>query len=428
VDKNKMMKNERLAFISYTLYFTLVLTVIVAAIVNFKLLAFFYEYPEQSYALLWIKTFVNKWVVLIVAIIGSFLIPGFTIHFANNYFKLIKKKFKKNKPAEATETIIETKPTDTEAPEISANIKTVAEKEAPAVEEKKEEVFNETDELPEGFALNEGKYEVKNVIEQSNHYILYLAFSVKRKRDVILKEFFIKDICKRKADNTVVGTGLQANLLDDFSLEFTDEISAIKGFMNKSLMRVNDVFDENGTSYYITRDLKGNPLKTIVEKDGKFDEEKLFNLANQLSSAVKEIHENDVLHLALNSDNIIINKKGDGVITNFGGVSRKLDHQINGKELKASTAFDAPESLSQDKTNDIRSDIYSLGAVLYLAASGNEPINSVDRIDEDIKPLEGIYQPFADAILKCLELSPDNRFQTIDEFIETIPEIKKEEK
>ena len=122
--------------------------------------------------------------------------------------------------------------------------------------------------LKPGAQLQNGKYVILRTLGQGGFGITYEAEQVLLHRKVALKEFFMKDCCERdeSTSRVTVGTGTQRALVEKFRGKFLREAQMMAGMSNAHIVSVYDVFEENGTAYYVMENLPGGSLADKVRK------------------------------------------------------------------------------------------------------------------------------------------------------------------
>jgi TolB-like protein/Tfp pilus assembly protein PilF len=178
----------------------------------------------------------------------------------------------------------------------------------------------------------------------------------------------------------------------------------------------------------------GQELHRLIKEKGRLPFEKALDLAKQISSGLAEAHRLGTFHLDLRPGNIMVDKEGSARIMDLGMVSFLLARKILGPDFAAET----PEYLSPEqvegKEADARSDVYSLGLILYELVTGRQAITANTpaeyrhkQVSETprnpllLNPLIG--EPMALLILKCLLKNPDNRFQTAKEVLIELEQV-----
>ena len=180
--------------------------------------------------------------------------------------------------------------------------------------------------LTNGTELKRGDYRIIDVLGQGGFGITYLALQVKLNRKVAIKEFFMKDLCNRDDDGSHVSVGSAGSkdLVERFKQKFLKEAGLIASFDNANIIRIHDVFEENGTAYYVMEYLEGKSLKALVDESGALPEDVAVKYIRQVAEALKEVHENNLLHLDVKPANIMLDKKGNAVLIDFG-ISKHYD-------------------------------------------------------------------------------------------------------
>ena len=146
-------------------------------------------------------------------------------------------------------------------------------------------------ELKQGTLLHFGGYKIIKTLGQGGFGITYLAEQVALGRKVALKEFFMKDCCERdeSSSRVTVGTGAQKALVEKFRGKFIREAQMIVGMNHRNIVRVIDVFEENGTAYYVMDNLPGGSLADMVKREGKLSEKQAENYIRQVAGALEYI-------------------------------------------------------------------------------------------------------------------------------------------
>ena len=278
-------------------------------------------------------------------------------------------------------------------------------------------------ELKKHSFLQNGKYEILRTLGQGGFGITYLAEQVALQRKVAIKEFFMKEFCRRDADTSHVSVPSEGSceLVNRFRAKFIKEARMIASFDHSGIVRVLDVFEENGTAYYVMNYLPGGSLNEKVKQNGPFTEAQAEKYIRQVADALAYIHERNTVHLDVKPSNILMNTKGEAVLIDFG-ISKHYDEsggQTSSTPVGISKGY-AP--LEQGRDGDVSqfkpsTDIYALGATLYYLVTGNVPPEA-SLVYED-----GLDKPdvISDRIWKVIEQSMQprrkDRPQSITEFL-----------
>ena len=177
-----------------------------------------------------------------------------------------------------------------------------------------------------GAHLQGGKYKIEKVLGQGGFGITYLAEQTGLGRKVALKEFFMQEHCNRDADTAQVSVPSVGSkkLVERFRQKFLKEARLIASFDNSNIIKIHDVFEENGTAYYVMEYLEGKSLKATVEESGALTEAAAVKYIREVADALREIHSHNLLHLDIKPANIMLNRKGQAVLIDFG-VSKHYD-------------------------------------------------------------------------------------------------------
>jgi serine/threonine protein kinase len=202
---------------------------------------------------------------------------------------------------------------------------------------------------------------------------------------------------------------------------FKNEVRIARRVSHPNVCRVYDVGDVEGHTFFTMEYVDGEDLASLLRRIGRLPEDKALDIARQLCAGLATAHTKGVLHRDLKPANIMLDGRGQVVITDFGlaGVA----DQIHGAEVRSGTpAYMAPEQLA-GKEVSTRSDIYSLGLVLYevftgkrafsekpadkVRASGDRTLSRPSSVVKDLNPV------IERVILRCLETEPSARPATV---------------
>ena len=271
--------------------------------------------------------------------------------------------------------------------------------------------------------LQGGKYRIVRSLGQGGFGITYEAEQVLLRRKVAVKEFFMKDCCERDdaTSRVTVGTGNQRALVERFRGKFIREAQMIAGMDHPHIIRVLDVFEENGTAYYVMDFLPGGSLADKVKKDGPLSEAKAEEYIRQVADALDYIHGQNTVHLDVKPSNILLNAKGEAVLIDFG-ISKHYDDsgdQTSSTPVGISKGY-AP--LEQGRDGDISqfkpsTDIYSLGATLYYLVTGIVPPEASIVNEEGLTKPIVVSDRIWNALTRAMQPRRKDRPQDIDSFL-----------
>ena len=265
--------------------------------------------------------------------------------------------------------------------------------------------------------LQKGKYKIVRLIGSGGFGCTYEAEHVMLEKRMAIKELFVKDICCRDDISSYVFVGTSAGKPQFVKLksDFIDEAKAICRFHHPGIVQVSDVFEENGTAYYVMDYIDGRSLQDIVASEGPLPEIRALKYIRQVADALQYAHSKDLLHLNVNPGNIMIDKNDNAVLIDFAFSPWYEYYEFSDCDPEAIP----PSPVFSPQTVSPLTDIYSLGAVLYHLLTGRQPVDCCSRIcGEQLRPLPAnISRATVEAVSKAMELKMKDRPQTVGEFI-----------
>lgn len=283
--------------------------------------------------------------------------------------------------------------------------------------------------LPVGSTLMQGKYRIVAVLGHGGFGITYKGEHTMLGTTVAIKEFFMKGACERDENSTHVTTS-QSNgeLASRFRTKFLKEAKTLAVLKHPNIIRVFDVFEDNGTAYYVMDYIEGNNLSDIVEGKGRLSEPLALKYIRQVANALNYLHQKKLLHLDVKPANILLDKNtGNAILIDFG-VSKQYDQdgqQTSTTPPAISKGYSPVEQYAQGsnvKTFSPATDIYSLAATLYKLVTGNTPpeSNLLLNEDEQLPPYpSNVSEVTRNAIAECLQ-TRKKRPQSISEFLQLL--------
>ena len=279
--------------------------------------------------------------------------------------------------------------------------------------------------LQAGTLLQGGKYRIERHLGSGGFGCTYEADYKIMDCRVAIKEFFVKDFCNRGDDGTVsVATQGKTELVDKLRNKFFAEARTLFNprMYHPNIVRVSDVFEENGTVYYVMDYINGSPLSAIIDTKGRLNEDEARGYISQVADALKHLHSNNCLHLDVKPQNIMVDSDGKAVLIDFG-VSKQYDEASgeNTSTLMGHTPGYAPiEQVGRSMVKfNAACDIYALGATLYKALTGKTPVEATLRAGGlgELDFPEYVSDCLRRAIDKAMKISRADRPQSIDEFL-----------
>ena len=273
--------------------------------------------------------------------------------------------------------------------------------------------------------LQGGKYKIEKLLGQGGFGITYLAEQSLLKIKVAIKEFFIRDLCDR--DETAnVHTITQADMVGRYRQKFFKEAQILARLNHPGIVRVTDIFEENGTAYYVMEYVEGESLDDIIKRNGPLSEEKALRYISKVADALDYIHQQNVNHLDIKPANIMIRQKDDEPVLIDFGVSKQYDEQKDQTTTTPPGVSNGYSPLEQYKPGGVSSfspqaDIYALGATLYKLLTGGTPPNASDMLNEGIPNMpSNISQNIRKAIEKAMQPRRDDRPKNVREWMQVL--------
>ena len=279
--------------------------------------------------------------------------------------------------------------------------------------------------LPTGTYLQGGKYRITRFIGSGGFGCTYEAFHTELEERVAIKEFFVKNFCNRDESTArgSVATQSQKALVEKLRSKFKDEAKAMFRLRHPGIVRVSDVFEENGTVYYVMDFIEGRSLQAIVEEEGRLPEHRAMKYVRQVADALRYIHGHNRLHLDVKPGNIMVDGSDNAILIDFGA-SKQYDEENgeNTSTLVGKTPGYAP--LEQMSNKVVRffpaTDIYALGATLYKLLTGVTPPDAAMLASggEELSPLPfTVSGNTSRAVSSAMSLKKDDRPQDIGDFL-----------
>lgn len=286
--------------------------------------------------------------------------------------------------------------------------------------------------LKQGTLLQNGKYRIEEVLGQGGFGVTYLAVQVALSRKVAIKEFFMKEYCNREADASHVSVPSigSKELVGQFRDKFVKEAQNIANLKHNNIIRIHDVFEENNTAYYVMEYLDCGSLSDYVTDKGRLSEEEAVSYIRQIADALAYIHEQKINHLDVKPSNILLDKKNNAVLIDFG-LSKHYNNtgdQTSSTPVGISKGYAPMEQYKQGGVSKFspETDIYSLGATFYKLLTGDTPPEA-DEINEN-----GLEFPYdlhlsnniKNAIIFAMQPKRKDRPHSVEEFLECLDKEK----
>jgi serine/threonine protein kinase len=255
--------------------------------------------------------------------------------------------------------------------------------------------------------MNYGRYQIVKELGKGSMGVVYQAYDPQIDRSVAIK-VLRQDRLTSEA----------------FTQRFLREAKAIGRLSHPNIVTVYDVGEDQGTVYIAMEFLDGEPLHKIMEGK-RFSLQETLHLGIQAAETLDYAHQKGIIHRDVKPGNIILQSSGQIKITDFGIAhieDTSASVQTQSGEILGTPAYMAPEQV-MGQPIDGRSDLFSLGIILYELSTGKRPFggenltaifHSITQTNppEPAKINPDIPQNLSQIILKCLWKTPDKRFET----------------
>ena len=278
-----------------------------------------------------------------------------------------------------------------------------------------------------GKTLQNGKYEIKRILGQGGFGITYEGVQTGLGRKVAIKEFFMKDFCEREEGTsmvTIVGTEGNRSLVERFKEKFIKEAQMIAGLEDvPHVIRIYDIFQENGTAYYVMQFIEGGSLDGKVKTEGALKEDVAIGYVMQIANALDQLHAQRIMHLDIKPANVLLRGK-DLFLIDFG-VSKHYDADGDATTTTPVGRSKGYAPIEQYRQGGVQSfspetDIYSLGATAYFLVTGKTPPEATELVIDPLTRPDIISDYLWNAIEASMRPSKNNRPHSIIEFLHLI--------
>lgn len=269
-----------------------------------------------------------------------------------------------------------------------------------------------------------GKYVVGRVLGQGGFGITYIGWDLALERKVAIKEYYPSGQVSRTQGTRSLTwyTTEQASVARKSGMEmFLKEARKMVKVDNiPGVVRVLELFQENGTAYIVMEFVEGETLKTRLQKTGPLSWSQTKAIFEPVVHAMSKVHRAGLVHRDLSPDNLMLTADGSVKILDLGA-AKDLNVNSGASSMQvAKSGFSPLEQYIQRGNSGPWTDVYAIAATIYYTLTGKLPPNAVDRLDHDTlswsEPGLTALSPAALAALEhAMEVQISDRIQTMDE-------------
>ena len=224
---------------------------------------------------------------------------------------------------------------------------------------------------------------------------------------------------------------LKQEFADDvnFVTKFRSEAQAAAGVEHPNMVNIYDVGSEDGIHYIVMEYVEGITLKTYIEKKRQLSYKETISIAIQVGRGIEAAHNKNIVHRDIKPQNIMISTEGKVKVTDFG-IARAATSNTIHSDVMGSVHYSSPEQ-ARNGFVDCKSDIYSLGIVMYEMVTGRVPFDgdttvaiAFQHLQEEMESprryVPDLPVSLEKIILKCTQKSADRRYPAMSELMEDL--------
>ena len=270
-----------------------------------------------------------------------------------------------------------------------------------------------------GSILNQ-RYLIGGVVGKGGFGITYLAYDLKLDARIAVKEYYPMGLAMRNPGSiaVTVSNGEAVEPFKSGAEKFYNEAKMVAKFNgNPNIVSVHDFFYENDTVYFVMGYLQGQTLKSYLKRK-TITEGQAVAVLNQISNALLASHSMNILHRDISPDNIMLCDDGTIRLLDFGAARQVMAEQSQALSVILKQGFAPLEQYQKKGKQGPWTDIYALGATIYIALTGEMLTDPMSRLEDDSEYASnkyGISENLWKIIYKSTQLKITDRYQDIAE-------------
>ncbi|MBE5932152.1 MAG: PASTA domain-containing protein [Lachnospiraceae bacterium] len=268
-------------------------------------------------------------------------------------------------------------------------------------------------------------YVVGKAIGYGGFGVTYVGYNAILEKKVAIKEYLPGEFATRSPGDTTVTafTGDKEQAYYKGLDQFEQEAKRLAKLKNKDgIVDIFDSFRANNTVYIIMECLEGETLKDLIKREKKLSVTKATNIIVAVLEALKEVHEDGIIHRDISPENIFITKAGEVKLIDFGAARNATTGLSKSLSVIVKQGYAPPEQYFSKGKQGTWTDVYATAATYYKMLTGITPDDSMERKGKDslVPPSKlkvKLSKRQENALLNALELDVKNRTATVDEFL-----------
>ena len=283
--------------------------------------------------------------------------------------------------------------------------------------------------------LQSGKYRIIKKLGQGGFGITYLAENTLLEGKVAIKEFFFKEYCERDDATchvTIPTTG-NREIVERFKQKFIKEAKTIFRLNHPNIVRIHDVFEENGTAYYVMEYIEGESLGDMVKRRGAIPEAEALDYVKDVASALEYIHSKNINHLDIKPGNLMKRKEDGKVLVIDFGVAKQYDlatsQGTTTTPVGISHGYSPAEQYRKNGVQSFspQSDVYALAATLFKLLTGSTPPEAMEIQDEGLPVAELQAKQISRPVISAIAMAMKGRHERTQSVAEFMSNLKSED-
>ena len=278
----------------------------------------------------------------------------------------------------------------------------------------------------------DGRYMLGIVTGVGGFGIVYKAWDMKLERVVAIKEFYPSGMVNRVpgSPDVLMVSGKNKKMYELNKARFLCEArNTVKFAAHKNIINVYEYFEENNTAYMVMDLLQGIPLNKFMKKYNKVNVENTVYVIGSVCEALKYLHHEKVIHRDISPDNIYICEDNSIILFDFG-TAEFSDDNVKVMDVVIKAGYSPIEQYNNINEQGPWTDIYALGATMYVMLTGLRPPEASNRrINDELQPPHiidpSIPENLSNAVMKAMAVDKHMRFTSVDEFQKAIQGEKK---